>query len=204
MTRLTLGVLISGRGSNLQALLDAAADPAFPAEVKLVLSNRPGAGGLERARKAGVQALTLDHKSYNDRKQFEDDIHSKLEESDIDLLCLAGFMRVLTGEFLARWSGRVINIHPSLLPLFKGLEPQAQAIEAGVRVSGCTVHYVVPEVDSGPIIGQSAVAVLPEDTADTLAERILAAEHRLYPDCVRAIAEGRIRLEAGRVIETPR
>ena len=184
--RRRVGVLISGSGSNLQALLDATADAAFPAEIALVISNRPGAGGLARAEAAGVPTLTIDHRAHEGRALFEDALHAALTEHGVETVCLAGFMRVLTEGFVRRWAGRMLNIHPSLLPSFKGLHVHAQALAAGVRVSGCTVHVVTPDLDDGPIIGQAAVPVLPDDTEETLAARVLAAEHRLYPAALRA------------------
>ena len=185
-----VGVLISGSGSNLQALLDAAAAEDFPAEIALVVSNRPGVRGLDRAAAAGVPALTIDHKAYDGRAPFEDALHEALTEHRIETVCLAGFMRVLTEGFVTRWAGRLLNIHPSLLPSFRGLHVHRQALAAGVRVSGCTVHLVTPDLDDGPIIGQAAVPVLPGDTEEALAARVLAAEHRLYPAALRAFLTG--------------
>ena len=188
--RRRVGVLISGSGSNLQALLNAAADAAFPAEIALVISNRPGAGGLARAEAAGVPALTIDHRAHEGRAPFEDALHAALTEHGVETVCLAGFMRVLTEGFVRRWAGRMLNIHPSLLPSFRGLHVHARALAAGVRVSGCTVHLVTPDLDDGPILGQAAVPVLPNDTEDALAARVLAAEHRLYPAALRAFLTG--------------
>ena len=185
-----VGVLISGSGSNLQALLDAAAAEDFPAEIALVVSNRPGVRGLDRAAAAGVPALVIDHKAYDGRAPFEDALHEALTEHGIETVCLAGFMRVLTEGFVTRWAGRLLNIHPSLLPSFRGLHVHRQALAAGVRVSGCTVHLVTPDLDDGPIIGQAAVPVLPGDTEEALAARVLAAEHRLYPAALRAFLTG--------------
>ncbi|MCP5432562.1 MAG: phosphoribosylglycinamide formyltransferase [Alphaproteobacteria bacterium] len=193
-----LGVLVSGRGSNLQALIDACADPGFPATIAAVVSNRPDAGGLARAQAAGIATSVVDHKLYATREAFEAHLHAALEEAGVDLLCAAGFMRVLTASFIARWEGRFLNVHPSLLPSFPGLHPQQQALDAGVKVSGCTVHFVTAEVDAGPIVAQVAVPVLEGDTADTLAARILNSEHRLYPRAVRLVAEGRVRIEGAR------
>jgi phosphoribosylglycinamide formyltransferase-1 len=191
MRRLRLAVLISGRGSNLQALIDAAAQPDYPAEIALVISNRPAAQGLDRAAAAGLDGLVIDHNGFPDRA---------LRARTIDLVCLAGFMRLLTDGFVTAWADRMINIHPSLLPAFKGLHTHERALAAGVRVAGCTVHFVRPEMDEGPIILQAAVPVRPDDTADTLAARVLAAEHRCYPAAVRWIAEGRLRIVDGRVV----
>lgn len=189
------GVLISGRGSNLQALLDAAQDPAYPAEIAVVISNTPGAQGLQRAEKAGIEALCIDHRDYAERPPFEAALTAALEDRGVDLVCQAGFMRVVTAGFVGQWRDRLINIHPSLLPAFPGLDTHARALAAGVKLHGCSVHFVREEVDQGPIIGQAAVPVLPGDDPDSLAARVLAAEHRLYPLCLRLVAEGRVRLE---------
>lgn len=199
MARLRIGVLISGRGSNLQALIDACADPAFPAEIVLVLSNKAGAYGLERARGAGIATRVVDHRAFSDRAAFETSMDEVLRGARVDLVCLAGFLRLLTPAFVEAWHDRMINIHPSLLPAFKGLDTHRRAIEAGVRVAGCTVHFVRAEMDDGPIIVQAAVPVLPGDDEDALAARVLAAEHRCYPFAVRLIAEGRARILDGRV-----
>ena len=193
-----VGVLISGRGSNLKSLLDACAAPGFPAEIVTVLSNRPAASGLDHARAAGVPAAVVDHRSYAGREAFEAALSAALEGAGVDLVCLAGFMRVVTPGFVRHWQGRMINIHPSLLPLFPGLDTHARALAAGVKLHGCSVHYVSEEVDGGPIIGQAAVPVLPGDDPATLAARVLAAEHRLYPACLRLVAEGKVRLRDGR------
>lgn len=205
MARKKLAVLISGRGSNLQSLLDAAARADYPCEVALVVSNRPDAAGLERAERAGVAHLTLDHRKFGKdetgRLAFEATLTEALEAAGAEIVCLAGFMRIVTESFVDRWRGRLINIHPSLLPAFKGLDVHQRMIEAGVRIAGCTVHFVSAEMDGGPIIGQAAVPVLPGDDADALAARILAEEHRLYPACVRLVAEGRARLAANDVVE---
>jgi len=190
VARLKVGVLISGRGSNLQALLDACADPAFPAEIALVISNVPGAHGLDRAEKAGVPTLTIDHKDFPDRASFDARMDQSLRAAGIELVCLAGFMRLLSDGFVEGWRGRMINIHPSLLPSFKGLRTHAQALAAGVKLHGCTVHYVTPSLDDGPIIAQGAVPVLEGDSEESLAERVLAVEHRIYPLALRMIAEG--------------
>ena len=192
--KLRVGVLVSGRGSNLQALIDASSDPAYPAEIVLVLSNVPGAYALERAERAGIPTATVDHKAFDGREAFEDAVHSELTGSGVDLVCLAGFMRLLTDGFVERWHDRLINIHPSLLPAFRGLDVQQRAIDAGVRFSGCTVHYVRPAMDDGPIIAQAAVPILQDDDADKLAGRILMQEHKIYPLAVRLIAPS-----AGRV-----
>ncbi|MGQ9367632.1 phosphoribosylglycinamide formyltransferase [Azospirillum sp. A39] len=200
MARLRLGVLVSGRGSNLQALIDAAADPAFPAEVALVLSNRADAHGLERATAAGVATAVVDHRAFpGDKRAFEGAMDDALRAANVDLVCLAGFMRLLSPWFVERWHDRLLNIHPSLLPSFKGLDTHARALAAGVRVHGCTVHLVRPAMDEGPILAQAAVPVLPGDDERSLAERVLAAEHRLYPLAVRLLAEGRARVLGERV-----
>ncbi|WP_374443574.1 phosphoribosylglycinamide formyltransferase [Stella sp.] len=200
MARLRLGVLVSGRGSNLQALIDACSDPDFPAEVALVLSNVAGAPAIERARRAGLPTLVLPHRDYASRAEFDGAVHAALADAGVGLVCLAGFMRLLTPGFVDAWRDRMVNIHPSLLPAFKGLHPQQQALDAGVRVSGCTVHFVRNEMDSGPILVQAVVPVLPDDTAEILADRILGAEHAAYPLAVRLIAEGRVRVEGERAI----
>ncbi len=199
MARLKLGILISGRGSNLQALIDACAAPDFPAEIAVVLSNNSGAGGLDRAREAGIEGVVVDHRDFDDRTAFERALIGVLEERGVELVCLAGFMRLLTETFVDHWRDRLINIHPSLLPAFRGLHSHERAIEAGVRFSGCTVHFVRPAMDDGPIIIQAAVPVLPGDDADALAARILDAEHRIYPAAVRLIADGRTRVVDERV-----
>jgi phosphoribosylglycinamide formyltransferase-1 len=194
-----VGVLISGRGSNLKSLLEACAAPGFPAEIVTVLSNRPGAGGLDHARAAGVAAAVVDHKAYDGREAFEAALTTALEDAAVELVCLAGFLRVVTPAFVRHWQGRMINIHPSLLPLFPGLDTHAQALAAGVKLHGCSVHYVSEEVDSGAIVGQAAVPVLAGDDPDSLAARVLAAEHRLYPACLRLVADGKARLVDGKV-----
>ncbi|MDF2097173.1 phosphoribosylglycinamide formyltransferase [Aquibaculum arenosum] len=199
MTRLRVGVLVSGRGSNLQALLDAAADPAFPAEIVLVLSNIAGVQALQRAAAAGVPGETISHRAYPSREAFERALTETLEAAGVDLVCQAGFMRIVTPWFVDHWRDRLINIHPSLLPAFPGLDTHARALAAGVKLHGCSVHYVRTEVDSGPIIGQAAVPVLAGDDPDRLAARVLEAEHRLYPHCLRLLAEGRLTLEGERV-----
>ena len=200
MARLRVGVLISGRGSNLQALIEAARDPAYPAELVTVVSNVPGAAGLDRAAAAGIPAEVVDHRGFAGRAPFEAALTAVLQRADVQLVCMAGFMRIVTEGFIARWHDRLINIHPSLLPAFPGLDTHARALAAGVRLAGCTVHFVRAEVDHGPIIGQAAVPVLPGDTAETLAARVLEAEHRLFPHCLRLVAEGRARV-AGEIVE---
>jgi phosphoribosylglycinamide formyltransferase-1 len=199
MARLKTGVLISGRGTNLQALLDACADPDFPAEIVSVIANKAGAQGLERARKAGVKASFIDHTLYEEREDFERELDERLREDGVQFIALAGFMRILTPWFVDKWRDRLINIHPSLLPAFKGVHTHDRALESGVRIHGATVHYVRPEMDDGPIIGQAAVPVLAGDTPDALAARVLEAEHKLYPACLRLVAEGKARVTAGLV-----
>jgi phosphoribosylglycinamide formyltransferase 1 len=190
MARVKTAVLISGRGSNMQALIDAAADPTYPAEIVRVISNAPGAGGLERAEKAGIATAAIDHRDFDGRAPFEDALHAELTRAGVELVCLAGFMRLLTEQFVERWFDRMINIHPSLLPSYKGLHTHERVLEDGVRFTGCTVHFVRPAMDAGPIIVQAAVPVLPGDTADTLAARVLTAEHRSYPHALRLVAGG--------------
>ena len=191
-----VAILISGRGSNMAALIDAAKVSDFPAEIAVVISNRPEAPGLVTAGASGVPTLTIESKRFGkDRAGFEVALQAALDLHRVELICLAGFMRLLTAEFVQRWCGRMLNIHPSLLPSFPGLEPQAQALRAGVKISGATVHFVIPETDAGPIVMQAAVAVGDDDTPETLAARILAVEHRLYPDALRLVAGGGVRLE---------
>jgi phosphoribosylglycinamide formyltransferase-1 len=197
--RVRVGVLISGRGSNLQALIDACARPDFPAKIVCVISNVPNVEGLARAERAGIRTHTIAHASYHSRELFDSALDDLLRDADAGIVCLAGFMRVLSNHFVDRWTGRLVNIHPSLLPAFKGLNVHRRVLEAGVRISGCTVHFVVSELDSGPIIAQAAVPVLPDDTEHTLAARTLAVEHKLYPFALDLLADGRIRLEQGRV-----
>ncbi|WP_377809263.1 phosphoribosylglycinamide formyltransferase [Azospirillum sp. A29] len=196
MSKLKLGVLISGRGSNLQALIDACTAPGFPAEIALVLSNKTDAFGLERASGAGIATAVVDHRDYpGDKPAFEAAMDAALREAGVELVCLAGFMRLLSPWFVKQWHNALINIHPSLLPSFKGLDTHERALAAGVRFHGCTVHYVRPEMDEGPIIAQAAVPVLPGDDGHSLADRVLLSEHRLYPHAVRLIAEGRARVD---------
>jgi phosphoribosylglycinamide formyltransferase 1 len=196
MARLRVGVLISGRGSNLQALIDAAADPGYPAEIVLVISNRAEAAGLQRAAQAGIAHRVI---AERDRAAFAAAADRALEQSGVELVALAGFMRLLDAGFVEGWHDRMINIHPSLLPAFPGLHPQRQALAAGVRFSGCTVHFVRVEVDTGPIVAQAVVPVRDDDDEDLLSARILAAEHRLYPLALRLYAEGRLKVAGNRV-----
>ena len=196
MTGMRVAILISGRGSNMAALIEAAAPADFPAEIVVVISNRADAGGLERARASGIATVTIESKPFGkDRTAFEAALQAALDQHRVELICLGGFMRLFTAGFVQRWYGRMLNIHPSLLPSFPGLDPQGQALRAGVKISGATVHFVIPETDAGPILMQGAVAVADDDTAETLAERILEVEHRIYPDALRLLAGGRARLE---------
>lgn len=189
MTRKRLGILISGRGSNMEALLKAALDPGWPCEPVLVLSNRPDAGGLDKARSCGVPTAAIDHKAYGkDREAFERAVDAALRNAGVELVALAGFMRVLTPWFVNAWAGRLINIHPSLLPLYPGVDTHQRCLDAGDAVHGCSVHQVTAGVDEGPVIGSAEVDVMPGDTADTLAARVLKAEHQLYPRCLAAVA----------------
>ena len=199
MRRAKTAVLISGRGSNLQALIDACADPNFPAEIVLVLSNVDGAGGLERARKAGIATKVISHKGLA-REAFDAAIDDALRAAGAEIVCLAGFMRILSDGFARKWEGRLVNIHPSLLPAFKGVHVHERVLAAGVKVSGCTVHFVVPELDAGPIIEQASVPVLADDTPETLAARVLAQEHRIYPHALKLLAEGKVKLEGGKAV----
>lgn len=192
--KLAIGVLISGRGTNLQALIDACDAPDFPARIVLVISNVADAYGLSRAEAAGIPTAIVDHTGFEDRESFDKALDAALRKADVGLVCLAGFMRLLTPGFVAGWRDRMINIHPSLLPAFKGLNTHQQALDAGVAISGCTVHFVRTEMDTGPIIAQAAVPVLTGDDADRLAARILEMEHVIYPVAVRLIAEGRVRV----------
>jgi phosphoribosylglycinamide formyltransferase-1 len=194
MTRKRVAILISGRGSNMAALIEAAKSPDYPAEIALVVSNRPEAGGLTLARAAGVATAVLDHKPFGkDRAAFDTALQIILDEHRIALICLGGFMRLFTAEFTQRWYGRMLNIHPSLLPAFPGLDPHGQALRAGAKTSGATVHFVIPETDAGPIFMQESVPVYPGDTPDTLAARVLQVEHRIYPAALRDLAEGRVK-----------
>lgn len=200
MARLKLGVLISGRGSNLQSLIDACATEDYPAEIALVVSNIDGAQGLQRAQAAGIPTTVISHKDFKSRESFDASMTEAITRLDVDLLCLAGFMRILSHGFVNHWRDRLINIHPSLLPSFKGLDVQQRAIDAGVRFSGCTVHYVRPDMDTGPVIAQAVVPIHSDDDASVLAGRILEREHIIYPMAVRMIAEGRTRIEDERVV----
>ena len=193
-------VLISGRGSNLAALIEACREPHYPAEIALVISNTEMAEGLAVAAASSIPANTISHKAFSTREDFDAAIDAALTEANIALICEAGFMRIHSDAFVRKWQGRMLNIHPSLLPAFKGIRVHQQAIDAGVRVSGCTVHFVVPELDSGPIISQSAVPVYPDDTAATLQARVLVEEHKLYPAALKLVAEGKVVLRDGRAV----
>lgn len=195
-----VAILISGRGSNMAALIEAAAAAKdYPAEIAVVISNRADAGGLDKARASGIATVVIESKPFGkDRAGFEGALEAALASHRVELICLAGFMRLFTAEFVQRWYGRMLNIHPSLLPSFPGLDPHGQALKAGVKISGATVHFVIPETDAGPIVMQGAVAVHDDDTADALSARILGVEHRIYPQALRLLAGGRLTLEGDR------
>jgi len=194
--RRRVAILISGRGSNMAALIRAASAVDFPAEIAVVISNRGDAQGLAKAEASGVPTVVIESKPFGrDRAAFEAALQAELDRRGIELVCLGGFMRLFTADFVARWYGRMLNIHPSLLPSFPGLDPHGQALRAGVKISGATVHFVIPETDAGPILMQGAVAISDHDTVDTLSERILEVEHRIYPDALRLLASGRVRLD---------
>ena len=195
-SRSRVAILISGRGSNMAALIKAAKASGFPAEISVVISNRTDAGGLALADAEGIPTVTIESKPFGkDRAAFEAKLQSALDDHRIELICLGGFMRLFTAEFVQRWYGKMLNIHPSLLPSFPGLDPHAQALEAGVKVSGATVHFVTPETDAGPIVMQGVVAVCDDDTPDKLSARILEIEHRIYPKALRLLASGKLRLD---------
>ncbi|MBF0621652.1 MAG: phosphoribosylglycinamide formyltransferase [Magnetococcales bacterium] len=199
-----IAVLVSGSGSNLQSLIDRCADGTIPAEIVLVVSNKPGVYGLERAEKSGIKTQVVQHGAFPDRAAFDQELIRVLDAAEVNLVCLAGFMRILTAEFVRHFTGRLLNIHPALLPNFPGLGVQQAAIDAGVRFSGCTVHFVDEGVDTGPIIAQAVVPILDGDDAKTLGARILKQEHQIYPLSVRLFAEGRLKLEGRRVrIDAP-
>jgi phosphoribosylglycinamide formyltransferase-1 len=193
-------ILISGRGSNMDALIAAASAPDFPADIALVASNRPEAAGLARAKAQGIAVAAVDHKIYAGREEFERSLQIMLATHRIELLCLAGFMRLLTPWFVEQWRGRMLNIHPALLPAYRGLHTHRRALADGVKIHGCTVHFVVPEMDEGPIIAQAAVAVLDADTEETLSARVLEQEHLLYPRALRLVASGALRVDGNRVL----
>jgi phosphoribosylglycinamide formyltransferase 1 len=199
MNRKRVAVLISGRGSNMAALIEAAKDKTYPAEIVAVISNRPDAGGIVVARANGITTEVVDHSAFGkDRAAFENALQATLEKHRVDIVCLAGFMRLLTAGFVKQWQHRILNIHPALLPAFKGLDTHRRALEAGVKVHGATVHFVVPEMDSGPIIAQAAVNVRPGESEEELAARVLKVEHQVYPLALKLLAEGRVRVENGR------
>ena len=201
MSRKRAAVLISGRGSNMAALIEAAKAKDYPAEIALVISNTPAAGGLSVARAAGIATEVVDHTAYGkDRAAFERALQTALEKHRVELVCLAGFMRLLTPWLVGHWQNRMLNIHPALLPAFKGLDTHKRALEAGAKVHGATVHFVVPEMDSGPIIVQGAVVVHADDTEETLGARVIKIEHRIYPQALRLVAEGRVTVENGRCL----
>jgi phosphoribosylglycinamide formyltransferase-1 len=198
-----VAILISGRGSNMAALIEAAKSADFPAEIVVVISNRADAQGLERAAASGIPTAVIESKPFGkDRAGFEVALQRALDEYTVELICLGGFMRLFTGEFVKAWYGKMLNIHPSLLPSFPGLDPHGQALRAGVKISGATVHFVIPETDAGPILMQGAVGVSDHDTAETLSERILEVEHRIYPDALRLLATGAVKLD-GEICRTP-
>jgi phosphoribosylglycinamide formyltransferase 1 len=199
-TKKRTAILISGRGSNMQALAVAARAADYPAEIVLVISNRPDAAGLQWAKANGLATLVIDHKAHASRTAFESALQQALDAAKVELIALAGFMRLMTPAFVEHWHDRMINIHPSLLPSFKGLHTHERALEAGVRIAGCTVHFVRTETDTGPIIAQAAVPVLGSDTATTLAARVLEAEHRIYPIALMLVASGRTRCEGEKII----
>jgi phosphoribosylglycinamide formyltransferase-1 len=193
-------ILISGHGSNMRSLIENARDPTFPAEIVLVMSNKLDAGGLSFAKEAGIATAAVDHKIYAGREEFERSMQILLELHRIKLICLAGFMRLLTPVFVGNWAGRLLNIHPALLPSYRGLHTHQRALDDGVKIHGCTVHFVVPSLDEGPIIAQAAVPVLDIDTAQTLAARVLEQEHIIYPKALALIARGDYRVEGNRVV----
>ncbi|BBE70644.1 phosphoribosylglycinamide formyltransferase [Oharaeibacter diazotrophicus] len=197
-----VGVLISGRGSNMAALVEAAEAPGYPARIAVVIANKADAAGLDFARARGIPAIAVPHRDFADKAAFETAMTAELERHGVELVCLAGFMRLLSPVFIERWRDRLINIHPSLLPAYRGLHTHERALADGVRVAGCTVHFVVPEVDAGPIVAQAAVPVMPGDDADALSARVLAAEHRLYPHALALVASGAARVEGGAVVLT--
>ena len=202
MTRKRVGVLISGRGSNLGALIEACKAPDYPAKIVLVISNIPSAQGLLRAGSALIPALVINHKDFATREKFDAALDTALNEAGVELLCNAGFMRLHSEGFVARWRNRHLNVHPSLLPAFRGLHSHARVLEAGATITGCTVHFVRPEMDTGPIVAQAAVPVLPDDTPESLGARVLDAEHRLYPHALRLVASGEVRVEDEHVVRT--
>jgi phosphoribosylglycinamide formyltransferase 1 len=202
MPRKRVAILISGRGSNMAALIEAARDDTYPAEIAIVVSNKPEAVGLARADEAGVKTAVIDHKQFGNRVAFEARLHQTLLDNGVELIANAGFMRMLTGGFVDRWRDRHLNIHPSLLPAFPGLDTHARALDDGVQISGCTVHFIRLEMDAGPIVAQAAVPVQSDDTPETLGARVLAAEHKLYPHALALVASGAARVDNERVLFT--
>ena len=200
--RTKVGVLISGRGSNMRALIAACEAEDFPAEIVIVVSNRPEAPGLDFAAKAGLPTRVIDHKAFPSRDAFEAVLHQVLHDAHVELICNAGFMRLLTSGFVEKWRDKQLNIHPSLLPAFKGLHTHERTLKAGVKIAGCTVHFVRTEMDSGPIIAQAAVPILPSDTPDGLASRVLEAEHQIYPMALRLVASGAVHVVNDLVVWT--
>jgi phosphoribosylglycinamide formyltransferase-1 len=198
MPRQRVAILISGRGSNMVALIEAASAQDYPAEIALVISNRPDAGGIASAQAAGIATQTIDHKKFASREAFEQELQRTLEANRIDIVCLAGFMRLLTPWLVSRWANRMLNIHPALLPSYKGLDTHERALADGVKIHGATVHFVAPEMDSGQIIVQGAVGVRDDDTPDTLATRVIAVEHRIYPLALELVAAGKVSVVDGR------
>jgi phosphoribosylglycinamide formyltransferase 1 len=200
MTKKRVGILISGRGSNMMSLIAACAQPDFPAEIAVVISNRPEAQGLVRAAELGIPTVAIDHKLFGSRVPFEMKLHQALLDHRVDLICNAGFMRLLTGGFVDRWRDRQLNVHPSLLPALPGLDTHARAIDQGLMIHGCTVHFVRLEMDTGPIVVQAAVSVLPGDTAETLGARVLEQEHVIYPHALRLVAGGMVQIDQERAV----
>ena len=200
MAHKRVAILISGRGSNMGALIEAASTRGYPAEIVLVVSNRAEAPGLKLAKSKSIATATVDHLAYKSREEFEAELAKQLASAKTEIICLAGFMRILTTGFVKQWQGRLLNIHPSLLPAFKGIDTHIRALDAGAKVHGCSVHFVVPELDSGPIVMQAAVPVLEGDDEEELAMRVLAAEHRIYPEALRLLAEGKLTIEGERVV----
>jgi len=191
MSKLKTAVLISGSGTNLQALIDACKNPDFPAQITLVLSNKKDAYGLQRAKDAGIDTIVINHKDFSSREEFDAQMDKAILDSGAEFVCMAGFMRLLSGWFTKKWQGKLINIHPSLLPSFKGINAQKQALEYGVKIAGCTTHFVTEEMDAGPIIKQATVNIENSDTVETLTAKILEKEHQIYPESLRLIAEGK-------------
>ncbi|MBV6632237.1 MAG: phosphoribosylglycinamide formyltransferase [Alphaproteobacteria bacterium] len=199
MARKRTAVLISGRGSNMASLIKAAHDPSYPAEIQLVIADRADAKGLETAAAEGIEAIAIERKGFDSKQSFEEAIHQAMVERDIEVVCLAGFMRLLSADFVGKWYGSLLNIHPSLLPDFKGLDAQAQALEAGAKEAGCTVHLVSADMDAGPILMQARVPVEADDSVDSLSARILVEEHRIYPEALALLASGRVQVDGDKI-----